>query len=103
MPELPEVEVVKRSLETLIVNRTIKDIEIKETKLRYKVSKRQIRRLIGLKILKIKRRSKYLIFIFNKGIIMIVHLGMTGKFFIVNENKVKQKTSFYPKLWHASA
>ena len=98
MPELPEVEVVKRSLETLIVNRTIKDIEIKETKLRYKVSKRQIRRLIGLKILKIKRRSKYLIFIFNKGIIMIVHLGMTGKFFIVNENKVKQKTSFYYNL-----
>ena len=64
MPELPEVEVVKRSLENLIINLTIKDVEIKETNLRYKVKKHEIKQIIGLKILSIKRKSKYLLFFF---------------------------------------
>ena len=95
MPELPEVEVVKRSLENLIINLTIKDVEIKETNLRYKVKKREIKQIVGLRILSIKRKSKYLLFFFNKGIVMIAHLGMTGKFFVTNNQNVKRKTSFY--------
>ena len=62
MPELPEVEVVKRSLENLVSNLTIKDIKIYETNLRYKVKIQEINQLIGLKLLNIKRRSKYLLF-----------------------------------------
>ena len=100
MPELPEVEVVKRSLENLIVNLSIKSIEINEANLRYKVRKREINQIIGLKIKSIKRRSKYLLFFLIKGIVMIVHLGMTGKFFIVNKNKIKKRTSFYYNLDH---
>jgi formamidopyrimidine-DNA glycosylase len=98
MPELPEVEVVKRSLESLINNAHIEDIKINESNLRYKVKKREINQIVGLKIINIKRRSKYLLFIFNKGIVMIAHLGMTGKFFIINKNKIKEKTSFYYNL-----
>jgi len=95
MPELPEVEVVKRSLENLINNLLIKDIQINEVNLRYKVKKREIRQIIGLKIQSIERRSKYLLFFFNKKIIMLAHLGMTGKFFVIDQKKVKKKTSFY--------
>ena len=95
MPELPEVEVVKRSLENVVLKLSIKDVEINDANLRYKVKKRDINQIIGLKILNIKRRSKYLIFFFTKGIVMIAHLGMTGKFFIVNKQKIKKKTSFY--------
>ena len=95
MPELPEVEVVKRSLEDAVVKLSIKDIEIKDANLRYKVKKKDTNQIIGLKILNIKRRSKYLIFFFTKGIAMIAHLGMTGKFFIVSKTNVKKKTSFY--------
>ena len=62
MPELPEVEVVKRSLEKLIVNLPIKGVKIIETNLRYKVKRHEINQIIGLKILSIKRRSKYLLF-----------------------------------------
>ena len=62
MPELPEVEVVKRSLENLISNLVIKAIKIEEPKLRYKVKIHEINQLIGLKLLSIKRRSKYLLF-----------------------------------------
>ena len=66
MPELPEVEVVKRSLENLIVNSTIRDIKINDANLRYKVKKHEINQIIGLKIIKIKRRSKYLLFFLIK-------------------------------------
>ena len=95
MPELPEVEVVKRSLEKVINRLTIKKIKINNANLRFKVKKREINRIIGLKIRKIDRRSKYLLFFFNKSIVMIVHLGMTGKFFIIRKNNIKEKTSFY--------
>ena len=98
MPELPEVEVVKRSLEKRINNLIIKDIKINDENLRYKVKKEEINQIIGLKLLKIKRKSKYLLFFFNKGPVMIAHLGMTGKFFIMNKKKIKFKTSFYYNL-----
>ena len=98
MPELPEVEVVKRSLENSICNLPIKDIEVNEANLRYKVIKEEINQIIGLKILSIKRRSKYLLFFFTKGVVMIAHLGMTGKFFVINKNQIKNRTSFYYNL-----
>ena len=98
MPELPEVEVVKKSLENQILNLTIKDVKLNDINLRYKVKKQEINKIIGLKILRIERRSKYLLFFFNKDIVMLVHLGMTGKFFFINKKKKKYKTSFYYDL-----
>ena len=99
MPELPEVEVVKRSLINKAQNSIIKSVKINDGKLRYKVDKDQIKRIIGLKIQKISRRSKYLLFFFNKDIVMLVHLGMTGKFLLMhNLDKTLFKTSFYYDL-----
>ena len=98
MPELPEVEVVKKSLEKDINNFTIKNVKINDGNLRYKVKKQDINKIIGLKIIKIKRRSKYLIFFLSKSFVMIAHLGMTGKFFLTKKNKFKQKTSFYYEI-----
>ena len=95
MPELPEVEVVKRSLISKIQNLIIKEVKINDHRLRYPINKKEIRKIIGLKIKKIKRRSKFLLFFFNKDIIMLVHLGMTGKFFYINKKNNKFKTSFY--------
>ena len=98
MPELPEVEVVKKSLEREINNLTIKEIKVFDGNLRYKVKKQEINKLIGLKILKIKRRAKYLLIFFEKSLVMIIHLGMTGKFFIIKKNNIKKKTSFYYEI-----
>ena len=95
MPELPEVEVVKRSLNNKVQNLIIKKVKINDSKLRYRINKNEIRKIIGLRIRKIERRSKFLLFFFNKNIIMLVHLGMTGKFFFINQKKEKIKTSFY--------
>tara|TARA_X000001036_G_scaffold434608_1_gene474263 strand:- start:562 stop:1428 length:867 start_codon:yes stop_codon:yes gene_type:complete len=95
MPELPEVEVVKKTLESQIKNLSIKNIKIIDKNLRYKVKKQNLKKIIGLKVIKIKRRSKYLLFLFNKNLAMIVHLGMTGKFFFVNNDLTKKRTSFH--------
>ena len=98
MPELPEVEVVKRSLKRKIQNLVIKKVKIIDKNLRYKVNKDEIIKLNGSKIKNILRRSKFLIFEFNKGFVMLVHLGMTGKFFFIDKKNRKYKTSFYYKL-----
>ena len=58
MPELPEVEVVKRSLESKIQNKIIKKVKINDIKLRYKLNIKKISQLNNLKIKKIERRSK---------------------------------------------
>ena len=98
MPELPEVEVVKRSLESQIINLTLKKVKINDGNLRYKVKKQDLKKIIGLKIQKIIRRSKYLLFFFDKNFTMVAHLGMTGKFFLINKNKKIFKTSFYYQI-----
>ncbi len=95
MPELPEVEVVKRSLINKTQNSIIKAVKINDGRLRYKISNNQIKKIIGLRFTKIIRRSKYLLFFFNKNIVMLVHLGMTGKLFFINQKNKKYKTSFY--------
>ncbi len=95
MPELPEVEVVKRSLKSKILNSIIKKVQINDHNLRYKIEREIGKKLIGKKIKKIKRRSKFLIFEINKTYLMLVHLGMTGKFFFVDQKEKKFKTSFY--------
>ena len=98
MPELPEVEVVKRSLKKKIQNLIIKNVKIQDGNLRYKVLRSQISKLIGKKIKKIERRSKFLIFKIESDLKMLVHLGMTGKFFFINKDSKKFKTSFYYDL-----
>ena len=95
MPELPEVEVVKRSLVDKLQNSIVKAVKINDGRLRYRVDKNKIKKIIGLRIKKISRRSKFLLFFFNNKTVMLVHLGMTGKFFFINQKNTKYKTSFY--------
>ena len=95
MPELPEVEVVKRSLKNKLKNLTIKRVFINNNKLRYKINNRQFYKINGQKIISFKRRSKYLIINLSRGDSILAHLGMTGKFFIIDNKNKKEKTSFY--------
>jgi formamidopyrimidine-DNA glycosylase len=97
MPELPEVEVVKKSLETKLKNLIIKKVNIINNKLRYKIDNKQFDKIKGKKIISIQRRSKYLLINLSKDFTILAHLGMTGKFFIIDNNK-KYKTSFYYSL-----
>ena len=97
MPELPEVEVVKKSLNSKLKNLTIKKVFINNNKLRYKIDSKEFYKIEGLKIISVKRRAKYLLINLEKNTTILAHLGMTGKFFIL-EKKKKYKTSFYYSL-----
>ena len=98
MPELPEIEIVKRSLFKKINKATIVNVKINNKNLRYKITDALPKKLINEKILKISRRSKYLIFHF-KNKLLLAHLGMSGKFLIIRSKDKKMfKTSFYYDL-----
>ena len=98
MPELPEVEVVKRSLEKKISKLIIKKVIINTNKLRYPINKKEFNKIINKKILFIKRRSKYILIKLEGTKSILVHLGMTGKFLIRKDNRKHYKTSFYYNL-----
>ena len=99
MPELPEVEVVKKSLSKTIYDLTIKNIEIRNKFLRYKIDEKLMKKMIKSKVLSVSRRSKYIFINLNNNHTIMVHLGMTGKIILVDANKNKYKTSFYYKLY----
>ena len=98
MPELPEVEVVKKSLKKTIYDLTIKNIEIRNKFLRYKIDEKLMKKMIKSKVLSVSRRSKYIFINLNNEYTIMIHLGMTGKIIIVDANKNKYKTSFYYNL-----
>ena len=98
MPELPEIEIVKRSLFKMVNKAKIIDIKVSSKKLRYKLPITFCKDLIGEKILRVSRRSKYLIFHFENKL-LLAHFGMTGKFLVKkNTNNKIFKTSFYYDL-----
>ena len=98
MPELPEVEVVKKSLNKNITKLIIKKIRINNNKLRYRISINDFRSILNKKIKNIKRRSKYLLIEMSNNKIILIHLGMTGKFFIEKKKSLK-RLSFYYHLY----
>ena len=97
MPELPEVEVVKKSLNKSITKLIIKKIKINNNKLRYRISINDFQSILNKKIKNIKRRSKYLLIEMSNNKIILIHLGMTGKFFIEKKKHLK-RLSFYHNL-----
>ena len=98
MPELPEVEVVKKSLNRSIHHLTIKNIEILNKNLRYKIDIKLIKKIIKSKVLRILRRSKYILILLNNNYTILAHLGMTGKFIIVDNKNIRKLSSFYFKI-----
>ena len=61
----------------------------------FSINEKEFNKIINKKILNIKRRSKYILIELNGINSILVHLGMTGKFFIIDKNNAKYKTSFY--------
>ena len=96
MPELPEVEVVKQSLEKYITNKNLLRIIVKNKKLRFPVPTDISKILINIKILNVKRKSKYVIIEFEDKLFLIIHLGMSGTLHLVkNKKHINTNLSFY--------
>lgn len=79
MPELPEVETIKRELDQLIRNKKIKSVEINLAK-QVKFTRAKFLRLVeGMKIKRVRRRAKVLIFDLSNNYHLLFHLKMTGQ------------------------
>ncbi len=91
MPELPEVETVKRGLETQIVGKAIKEIFTSDKRLRMEYPKNLASSLKNRKILKLDRRSKYILIEIFGGETLVIHLGMSGRILFKEKAHKKEK------------
>ena len=82
MPELPEVETVRRGLESVLVDARFERVEQRRADLRFDFPKRFADRLTGQRITSLGRRAKYLLVWLEGGEVLIMHLGMSGRFII---------------------
>ena len=97
MPELPEVEIVRQSLDKKIKYKKIKKVIVRNRNLRFRVSRNFASFLKDLKIKEVKRVSKYLIFCLSNNSYCLLHLGMSGTIHLVIKDKKNSmtNTSFY--------
>ncbi|MFN2614274.1 MAG: bifunctional DNA-formamidopyrimidine glycosylase/DNA-(apurinic or apyrimidinic site) lyase [Actinomycetota bacterium] len=93
MPELPEVEVIRRDLERDTVGKRIKEVDVKLPRIirRHKTKKEFTDALAGAKIQRIDRRGKYLLLYLDTGQVPVMHLGMSGRVERTTGRKVPEK------------
>tara|TARA_B100000989_G_scaffold252535_1_gene200759 strand:- start:9104 stop:9967 length:864 start_codon:yes stop_codon:yes gene_type:complete len=97
MPELPEVEIVRQSLNKKINKKKVEKVLVRNRNLRFKIPKNFEKFLKNQKITNVKRFSKYLIFNLSNKSHFLLHLGMSGTVHLVHYNKknLLTNTSFY--------
>tara|TARA_Y100001936_G_C16080633_1_gene677513 strand:+ start:991 stop:1821 length:831 start_codon:yes stop_codon:yes gene_type:complete len=82
MPELPEVETIRRGLLKAMKGQCVSKIIVRRTDLRRPVPRNFIDMVSGKRILNVNRRAKYLLVILESNVVVIVHLGMSGRMVI---------------------
>ena len=83
MPELPEVETVRRGLAPVLEGHRLARVEARRPDLRFPLPEGFVQRLTGARIERLDRRAKYLLAALDRGDTLVMHLGMTGRFEIV--------------------
>lgn len=82
MPELPEVETVKRGLTPVMVGAVIERADVNRPDLRWPFPPQMAKRLSGQQVLGLRRRSKYILADLANGETLLIHLGMSGRMLI---------------------
>ena len=97
MPELPEVEIVRQSLDKSIKYKKVKNVIVRNRNLRFRIPLKFESFLRGQEIVKVDRFSKYLILSLSNNSFCLLHLGMSGTIHLVFNNKKNflTNTSFY--------
>jgi len=97
MPELPEVEVVRQSLDKKVRQKKVKKVIVRNRNLRFKIPRNFGSFLKNQKIVKVDRFSKYLILNLSDQSYCILHLGMSGTIHLISKNDKNYltNTSFY--------
>ncbi|MEO6300631.1 MAG: bifunctional DNA-formamidopyrimidine glycosylase/DNA-(apurinic or apyrimidinic site) lyase [Paracoccaceae bacterium] len=82
MPELPEVETVRRGLVPVMEGQRIVEAVVNRADLRFPLPKNMAKRLIGATVLSLRRRSKYILADLDTNETLLIHLGMSGRILI---------------------
>jgi formamidopyrimidine-DNA glycosylase len=80
MPELPEVETVRRGLAPAMEGAALAKVEVRDRRLRWPIAKDFEKRLTGQTVEGLGRRAKYLLADLSSGEVLLMHLGMSGSF-----------------------
>jgi formamidopyrimidine-DNA glycosylase len=80
MPELPEVETVRRGIAPVLEGQRLRRVEARRPDLRFPFPEGFVQRLTGAEIVALRRRAKYLLAELDRGETLVMHLGMSGRF-----------------------
>ncbi|MBV8185316.1 MAG: bifunctional DNA-formamidopyrimidine glycosylase/DNA-(apurinic or apyrimidinic site) lyase [Hyphomicrobiales bacterium] len=95
MPELPEVETIRRGLAPALEGASFTKVELRRRDLRFPFPRGFAKRLEGAEVTALGRRAKYLVGELDSGDVLVIHLGMTGRF-VVEESADGPKRRFEP-------
>jgi formamidopyrimidine-DNA glycosylase len=95
MPELPEVETVRRGLQPAMEGAKLVKVEARRKDLRFPFQKDFVARLEGQTVTGLGRRAKYLMADLASGDVLLMHLGMSGSFRVVNEGDQQTPGQFH--------
>jgi formamidopyrimidine-DNA glycosylase len=101
MPELPEVETVRRGLQPVMEGARIDKVEARRGDLRWPLPKDFAQRLTGQTVMGLGRRAKYLLADLSSGDVLLMHLGMSGSFRVLRGGDEKATAKYHhekPKL-----
>jgi len=90
VPELPEVETIRRGIEPHVVGRTIERVVVRDRRLRWPIARGFENTLAGKRIRAVGRRGKYLLLDLDGGRV-ILHLGMTGNLAVLEPGRAVRK------------
>jgi formamidopyrimidine-DNA glycosylase len=103
MPELPEVETVRRGLEPAMVGARLTKVEQRRPDLRFPFPARFAERLEGRTVTAIGRRAKYLLADLSSGEVLIMHLGMSGRFVVTRDGATEMPGEFHHRHGEGNA
>jgi formamidopyrimidine-DNA glycosylase len=95
MPELPEVETVRRGLQPVMEGARIVKAEARRKDLRFPFQKDFVARLTGQTVTSLGRRAKYLMADLGSGDVLLMHLGMSGSFRVIKDEDTKTPGQFH--------